>query len=108
MPQHSHAKVIDARGMMFDAVGFTIRRQNDKHKRLELLPEEVLYLVERGSMLCWKESSNVPPQENGDVSDPLKLIGEPMSVQQCFTEMLGVNSITLEHYQVWHTGISFT
>lgn len=100
MPQHSLAKVVDARGTVFDTVGFTIRRQNATHKRLELLPEEVLYLVERGSMLCWRESPNAPLQEEDDIHDPVKLIGEPMSVQQCFTEMLGVEGIGLEQYQV--------
>jgi tRNA-splicing endonuclease subunit Sen54 len=100
MPQYSLAKVVDARGTVFDTVGFTVRRQNDTHKRLELLPEEVLYLVERGSMLCWRESPNAPPREEDDIYDPVKPIGEPMSVQQCFAEMLGVEGINLERYQV--------
>jgi hypothetical protein len=102
MPQYSLAKVVDARGTVFDTIGFTVRRRDDTHKRLELLPEEVLYMVERGSMLCWRESLNAPPREEDDACDPIKLIGEPMSAQQCFAEMLGVGGITLEHYQVGH------
>jgi len=100
MPQYSHARVVDARGTVFDTLGFTVRRQEDTHKRLELLPEEALYLVERGSMLCWRERSNIPPQEENEAYDPVKLIGEPMSAQQCFSQMLGTEGITLEHYQV--------
>lgn len=101
MPQYSLARVTDARGTVFDTVGFTIKRNDHKHKRLELLPEEVLYMVERGSMLCWRESSNVLPNIKEDVNDPVQLVGDPMSAQQCFAEMLGVGGITLEHYQVY-------
>ena len=100
MPQYSLAKVVDVRGTVFDTIGFTIRRQGGVHKILELLPEEILYMVERGSMLCWRESSNTPSQIDHEYPDPIKLVGDPMSAQQCFSEMLGVEGITLEHYQV--------
>ena len=73
------------------------------HKRLELLPEEILYMVERGSMLCWKESAvlSTTYQKNGD--DQIQLIGEPMSAQQCFAEMLGRSRVSMEHYQASDT-----
>jgi len=64
-------------------------------KRLELLPEEAMYLVERGSLFCWKESdmvSSVPSIE--------RIEGVPMTVQQVHTEMIGLEDLTLEKYQV--------
>lgn len=64
-------------------------------KRLELLPEEALYLVERGTMFCWKEHdlfSATPALE--------EMEGSPMSVQQAFAEMIGKEDLTLEKYQV--------
>lgn len=107
MPQYSLARVIDARGTVFDTLGFTLKRQNYTHKSLELLPEEALYMVERGSMLCWREPTNPilqPPQE---AYDPVKLVGSPMSAQQSFAEMLGVEGITLAHYQVCYVMNSY-
>jgi tRNA-splicing endonuclease subunit Sen54 len=100
MPQYSRAQVTDSRGTAFGALGYTIRRPNYTEKRLELLPEEALYLVERGSMLCWNEGQVIPMSTLGDERDPIKIIGEPMSVQQCFMTMLGVENLTMEHYQV--------
>ena len=68
-------------------------------KRLELLPEEALYLVERGTLFCTKESnalkSNIPGMEDVE--------GAPMSVQQAFSEMIGAENLSLEKYQVTPT-----
>jgi tRNA-splicing endonuclease subunit Sen54 len=62
-------------------------------KRLELLPEEALYLVERGSMFCWKD------EEDGSIK-PMGVDGTPMTVQQAYAEMIGKGGLTLERYQV--------
>lgn len=66
------------------------------YKRIELLPEEALYLVERGTLFCTKESdelkSNIPGMDDVE--------GSPMSVQQAFAEMIGSEGLTLEKYQV--------
>lgn len=68
-------------------------------KRLELLPEETIYLVERGSLFCWKETdldlSHNPNLEN--------MPGVPMSVQQVYSEMIGLDGLTLERFQVCRT-----
>lgn len=65
-------------------------------KRMELLPEEALYLVERGTLFCTKGGDtlklNVPGMEDVD--------GAPMTVQQAFSEMVGSEGLTLEKYQV--------
>ena len=62
-------------------------------KRLELLPEEALYLAERGSMFCWKDEEN-------DAILPENIGGTPMTVQQAYAEMIGKGELTLERYLV--------
>ena len=62
-------------------------------KRLELLPEEAVYLIERGALFCWKDVQ-VDLTGLGDVE------GAPMTVQQAFAEMIGKQDLTLEKYQV--------
>lgn len=65
------------------------------HKRLELLPEEALYLVERGTLFCWKTGELFDASSEIDGVD-----GTPMSIQQAFSEMIGREDLTLEKYQV--------
>jgi tRNA-splicing endonuclease subunit Sen54 len=68
-------------------------------KRLELLPEEALYLVERGALFCWKATCEDCPSE--DVIDwDSTSQGTPMSVQQAYAEMIGTEDLTLGRYQV--------
>jgi hypothetical protein len=66
--------------------------------KLELLPEEALYLVERGSMLCFKQDANSDLQ-HFDTEDN-SFAGNPMTVQQAFAEMIGRESHHLARYQV--------
>jgi len=68
-------------------------------KRLELLPEEALYLVERGALFCWKEHDLIAKntQQGSSLED---VEGSPMSVQQSYAEMIGKEDLTLERYQV--------
>lgn len=66
------------------------------HKRLELLPEEALYLVERGSLFCWREAGGETVTSAGGED----VLGVPMTVQQAFAEMIGTEGLTLEKYQV--------
>jgi tRNA-splicing endonuclease subunit Sen54 len=102
-PGIARAHVTLARGVHFSSVGHSAPRivwkegeASKIHKRLELLPEEALYLVERGTLFCTKESptlkSNVPGSED--------IEGAPMSVQQAFAEMIGTEDLSLEKYQV--------
>ena len=61
---------------------------------LELLPEEALFLIERGSMFCY---THLP----GDtISGGSELDGVPMTVQQAYSSMIGREGLTLEKYQV--------
>lgn len=81
-----------------DADNESRSKSSKQPKRLELLPEEALYLIERGALFCYKASGGAP------LVDPLghetQCPGAPMSVQQTFAEMIGREDITLERYQV--------
>ena len=99
-PSIARAHVTAARGIHFTNMGHSVARGSSQMdqpakekvgKRLELLPEEALYLIERGTMFCWKVT---------DHSIPDDLEGEPMSVQQAFAEMIGTEDLTLEKYHV--------
>ncbi|GAA5826792.1 hypothetical protein JCM11251_002895 [Rhodosporidiobolus azoricus] len=64
-------------------------------RRLELLPEEALYMVERGAVELWKEFVD----EKEDSEKTMKRV--PMSVQQAWDECLGQYDLTPERYQVY-------
>ena len=79
-------------------------------KRLELLPEETLYLMEKGALFCWKalrdDDNNDDDDELGVEEDEREVEldsasqGAPMSVQQAYAEMIGREDLTLDRYQV--------
>ena len=83
-----------------DDTGANTLEKKDTKKKVEkvthLLPEEALYLVERGSMFCWGHID--------DSHDPSRIDDNshstPMTVQQAYTEMIGRDGLTLERYQV--------
>jgi hypothetical protein len=79
--------VCDAGNSVYGVQFSNIGHFNQKRKTLELLPEEALYMVERGAIELWKESSS-----NGT--------RVPMSVQQAWSELLGHDEMTPERYQV--------
>lgn len=58
---------------------------NQDRKQLELLPEEALYMVERGAVELWWQG------EDGS--------RVPMSVQQAWDELIGHDELTPERYQ---------
>ncbi|KAF9777543.1 tRNA-splicing endonuclease subunit sen54 N-term-domain-containing protein [Thelephora terrestris] len=112
-PNIARVHVTLARGGHFTSMGHSVPRptsasgtnQHDAppervHKRLELLPEEALYLVERGAMFCWKEHDLFTTNaQQGLFPDDME--GVPMSVQQAYAEMIGKEDLTLERYQVY-------
>ena len=81
-------------------MGHSVAREDESTqkalKRLELLPEEAIYLVERGSLFCWRtmESSMI------GISGLDGMEGSPMTVQQVFAEMIGQDGLSSEKYQV--------
>lgn len=105
--------VTTAHGIHFSTMGYSISRtvqcnntNNETQgpssklpKRLELLPEEALYLIERGALFCYKSVSSevsLTDPSSYETQSP----GVPMSVQEAFAEMIGREELTLERYQV--------
>ncbi|KAG1824181.1 tRNA-splicing endonuclease subunit sen54 N-term-domain-containing protein [Suillus variegatus] len=100
-PQISRVHVTVARGIHFSVMGHSAARpisidngSTKLQKRLELLPEEALYLIERGALFCWKDIQ-------ADLTGLDDVEGAPMSVQQAFAEIIGKEDLTLEKYQVF-------
>ncbi|KAG8685085.1 tRNA-splicing endonuclease subunit sen54, partial [Ceratobasidium sp. 423] len=110
-PTLGRAHVTVSRGTHFSTLGHSALREPDPNsnltkaqKRLELMPEEALYLMERGSLFCWKEnevSASIQDGIDWDLDDCNVSIGAPMSVQQAFTEMIGVDGLEIQHYLVY-------
>lgn len=103
-PDLARAHVTVARGVHFTSMGHSVQRPASSSasgkplkKRLELLPEETLYLVEKGALFCWKASRDGPGE---DVDWDSASQGTPMSVQQAYAEMIGAQDLTLDRYQV--------
>lgn len=114
---------------MFSSIGLTVRRNspqtspsNSKPKFIttfELLPEETLYLIERGVLQCCIEVSD-PSSSDSRTRDPdfikfaksgmglnEKILEDydleklvPMTVQEAFARILGKDGCTRERYQV--------
>jgi tRNA-splicing endonuclease subunit Sen54 len=97
MPSISRVHVTRAKGIHFNSMGHSVARENTLEKsikRLELLPEEALYLVERGTLLCHRDLGTISTLQQDEENLPI------LSVQQAFAEMIGAEGITLEKYQV--------
>ena len=104
-PELQRAHVTVARGIHFQNMGYSVSRVSKNsegvfkaHKRLELLPEEALYLVERGAMFCWKACDLISPE----LEDSDQMAGIPMSVQEAYAEMIATEDLSLEKYQACH------
>lgn len=117
-PNLARAHVTVARGVHFTSMGHSVQRPSSSSspstasgkslkKRLELLPEETLYLAEKGALFCWKASCDDGPGENVVDWDSSSQ-GAPMSVQQAYAEMIGTGDLTLDRYQVGMHLVSFT
>jgi tRNA-splicing endonuclease subunit Sen54 len=100
-PDLARAHVTVARGVHFTSMGHSVQRPSKvsmkAQKRLELLPEEALYLVEKGALFCWRASHD---SRDEDASWDSASQGAPMSVQQAYAEMIGTQDLTLDRYHV--------
>ncbi|KIK55364.1 hypothetical protein GYMLUDRAFT_205657 [Collybiopsis luxurians FD-317 M1] len=104
-PSLSRVSVTISRGSAMNSIGHAVPREIampngiiKTQKRLELLPEEAIYLIERGSLICWKESTITEYPNDGTFED---VSGSPMTVQQAYTEMIGREDLTMDRYQVY-------
>jgi tRNA-splicing endonuclease subunit Sen54 len=82
------------KGQYFKTMG-----QADRWNRVWLLPEEAMYLMERGS-LDIKWPSGLTGIDEYDVNEP----AIPMSLQAAYACLLGCSGLTLERYTVF-TGL---
>lgn len=102
-PETNMAYTENPKGQLFKAMGKVYPPKDDplgvrdaSENRLWLLPEEILYLLERGSM-------DVRWPADGDEDDGL---GVPMSLQGAYAAFIGLEgdvggSLTFERYSVY-------
>ncbi|KAJ6024111.1 hypothetical protein N7540_004908 [Penicillium herquei] len=84
-----------AKGSVFQGIG-----QADRWNRLWLLPEEAIYMIERGSLdIRWPTSMTGTTEEEED-----KDLSIPMSLQAAYSCILGRAGLTMERYTVY-TGL---
>lgn len=108
-PGSPYPKMIVTRGHIYDTLGISVRhppRFGKRHTYNELLPEEALYLLERGSLQIWvgpeaeTETDNIlgvgtwKDEEYGVVG------AVEMSVMEGYGIFLGKEGLTWERYQV--------
>jgi tRNA-splicing endonuclease subunit Sen54 len=89
VPADACVYVVNPKGQHFRTMG-----QADRWNRIWLLPEEALYLLERGSLEIWWSSAG--PDGNGQ--DELDI---PMSLQAAYTCLIGRAGLTLERFSVF-------
>lgn len=73
-------------GAMHGIHFLTTGKYNQERKRMELMPEEALYLIERGSIECWTSEYNPTV---------------PVSVQHAWAIMITAADLSPERYQVY-------
>ncbi|KAI6095562.1 tRNA-splicing endonuclease subunit sen54 N-term-domain-containing protein [Pisolithus croceorrhizus] len=113
-PSIARVHVVTSRGVHFASMGHSVARASGNsgntepelaktyktETRLELLPEEAIYLIERGALFCYKSISGNPSQLNlANVEE--RSPGALMTVQQAYAEMIGREDMSLERYQVY-------
>lgn len=95
-PHAGRAVCDDPKGTVY-GIHFTSVGHNE-HGKVTLLPEEALYLHERGAIELWRDYG---PSENAlGAAVDAKRKKVPMSVQQAWAELIGVDGLTLERYNV--------
>ncbi|KAJ5239096.1 hypothetical protein N7468_003715 [Penicillium chermesinum] len=86
--------VPNPKGVVFKTIG-----QGDRWNRIWLLPEEALYLLERGSLdIRWPSSADEHVAGGSDLESDLSI---PMSLQAAYACFLGQSGLTLERYSVY-------
>ncbi len=91
-------KVDNAHGVHFRTIG-----RGDSKNKMWLLPEEALYLIERGSLdIRWPEDCRPGSGKGHDHDSEDDRTGElPMSLQGAYASFIGKSGLTLERYSVF-------
>lgn len=113
-PESPYPRLVVARGHVLDTMGISVRSARDGGKsaaRVQLLPEEAIYLTERGSLQIWngRAPENAQEEEEGigswsDEEFGIKGAVE-MSVMEVYGAFMGMDGLTWQRYQVCHTAI---
>ncbi|CAK9779710.1 hypothetical protein CC85DRAFT_307904 [Cutaneotrichosporon oleaginosum] len=103
-PASPFPQLIISRGHVLDTLGITVRPAGGGKGRIELLPEEALYLAERGSLQIWNGMS--PTQEEPDLGtwseEEFGVRGAvEMSVLECFSAFMGMEGLSWQRYQAY-------
>jgi tRNA-splicing endonuclease subunit Sen54 len=91
--------VPNAKGQTFKTMG-----KADSFNRMWLLPEEALYLLERGSLdIRWRAAPQTTSSgsDKSDAASTNAEAGIPMSLQAAYACFLGRGGLTLERYTVF-------
>jgi len=108
-PSSRYPLVLIARGHLLNSMGITVRGSTASTKgkgRVELLPEEALYLLERGSLQIWigreAETEEDVRRSIGQWKDEEYGVGGAieMGVMEGFGMFIGKEGLTWERYQV--------
>lgn len=92
--------VPNPKGAYFKTLG-----QADRSNGIWLLPEEALYMVERGSLdIRWPTSLTESTDANNEGDGADEEVSIPMSVQASYACLLGRGGLTLERFSVF-TGL---
>ena len=109
-PGSSYPRLLITRGHLFDSIGVSIRAEKKgSNARMELLPEEALYLLERGTLQIWVGRDAETPEDVqegvGEWKDEVYGIGGAveMSVVEGFGTFIGKDGLSWERYQVCMT-----
>lgn len=109
-PDSPYPHLLISRGHLLDSMGISMRSPDSKGKaraRTQLLPEEALFMLERGSLQIWmgrEEDSEDGTAAVGTWSEEeCGVVGAvEMSVSEGFAAFLGKDGLTWEKYQVRH------
>lgn len=101
--------LVIARGHVLDSMGISVRDIRDDGKsaaRVQLLPEEAIYLAERGSLQLWngRAPQSVQEEEDGvgrwcDEEFGIKGAVE-MSIMEVYGAFMGLDRLNWQRYQV--------
>ncbi|BEI98382.1 hypothetical protein CcaverHIS631_0306810 [Cutaneotrichosporon cavernicola] len=101
-PPSPFPHLVISRGHVLDTLGITVRHSGKA--RIELLPEEALYLAERGSLQIW--NGTAPSREEPDLGtwseEEFGIRGAvEMSVVEVFGAFMGMAGLSWQRYQAY-------
>ncbi|CAD6572108.1 MAG: tRNA-splicing endonuclease subunit sen54, partial [Tremellales sp. Tagirdzhanova-0007] len=110
-PNSPYPRVLVSRGHLLDSMGITVRPATPPSRRvrgrIELLPEEALYLLERGSLQIWVgKEAETEEEEKAGVGEWVEQVygvggAVELSVMEGFAAFIGKDGLSWERYQAY-------